>query len=1535
MPKYVEGVELTQEGMHAIFARMGHGDITSGSIYNGVPTIDTDALNRQGFMPVLTGVGPRRDSGHWIMLIKGPGNQYFLFDPLGKTSGEGYKNTLLAQLPIASTLSVIPNNPGLNMGLCGYWVASVGLKARAELNKDNPPDLETLGRTTTEEMRNELTDNGYLKITGWLRAVSDKFPAGDPQPDAKTLRETTEKDLHIEVPSPVPPVKDTAPKEVSTKPTAPQVAPKHSLDSKLLENDDDVLDTIKYVHKEYLGKPYPGPLKNPKAPEEGRLPPNEGPDRGPHGLAHTVRTMACAEVMIEEARKAQLRGETLGKAKNGQTLADVTPEELKKILIAQAFFVVGRDDERSGYDDVHKRNFYAEYHEKSEQAFRKYVEDNKLIGKIFKDQKEVDFYAAIILDKNHEWDASPAHILINQGHMVDLMRTKAPAEVALERTYNTLKYTLGSKGAEVVLKAHRDFFFVTGAVVPLVNPEAIDDPSRGGPYENPYSGEKFVIVDDKVPASKKDLPKAVNRDYKLKDNERFLTIKEYYAFPDVQQTYPGYKTRLEGSSYYFPTPFAGECEHDPAKCLGAIQKARSKLQTDAIKNGFQSSSDKERRQPNMDEIAAARIIQQIMANPDCIGNDHVSINGQELGEKFFRDLLAKCDMAVVGSLLNDTDIKNIDTLMRHEKDTEFHSTDPQAVPVKIGDAWENRIRTKGGDVTQMKHDLIFLMQNDAWYFSRVNAIAQNRDKGSNFKEVLFTALMTPLTNKSLMDTSHVPAPKKLYRGLNLPQEFTNKLINQSNAIIANTENTLFTDLSAEAFKQIKLNDFSQMSGKTCASTTKNMKLLTDIWGSNVIFEMLDPDGLLHPKQVGTHMTGSEDEFSVYLPEDVALVPTKVTLEGKTDTGEDRYIFTLVAVKSPDFIPRHESGYAVEPFMKMQKEKVTQALDAIEKDKGSYNIDEQLKNLRIEMVRQAKLPLREGIFDRLSHRLSLETSDNKISPERRDFLNQHVIPVLQECHIALRTNNMEMMQNALAKFPTDKQWSAFKSGEAVRAKAQMDVLKQQIEKKIMLQTQIIPALTECGEALDKQNVTEALQALNKLPAEKEIGKIKTIGQELRGQIAGVKQELTGNLEPLQRAVTTPVVKDAEKMRVRYETLVTDVTKRVTDFEKVKPANLENYNKAIADLNNIQQELTLLRNEKIRMHTDKDKAVDFSDIEALEKRLQETQPKLLTQLLEQTSKDVAKLVKIPEKMTFTIIKSMTSKIKEQMDILELVRNERIKQHGGSTEPLDMSDLDKLKGELQTLNQNLVDDLLEDIKDSLSNIKDIATFEEESKYIEKCLDHLTGLEQTLDGSEKAIKQKEDISTYRKALIEKQEKAYPEMVQLQYKSEGLIMQLRDLCNVHHENVAETTKARLQQLENKNSEGGLLGGLWTVTNTLGLTTDTVHVEKMQIRMKEQVLRGFKTGLNNDKQNVDQIIGFLAKKKPSELEEGLGISKENATELHGLLQQLDSKTASIDKLQENARLIDEISTKIGREPIKHDHVITMVEEENDDMRYGF
>ncbi|AMQ28433.1 SidE phosphodiesterase domain-containing protein [Legionella pneumophila] len=1494
MPKYVEGVELTQEGMHAIFARMGYGNITSGSIYNGRPTINTLALNNQGFMPVLTGVGPHRDSGHWIMLIKGPGNQYYLFDPLGKTSGEGYQNILAAQLPMGSTLSVIPNGSNLNRGLCGYWVASAGLRAQQALNQHNPPTLLNLGQTITDEMRNELDHDGYRKITGWLRAVADEFPEGDPQLDGKALRENTEKDLKIEIPTLILPGKDTSPKETPTTPTAPQVAPKYSLDSKLLENDDDVLETINYVHKEYLNKDYPGPLKNPKDPKEGRIPPDEQ-SRINHGLAHTVRTMACAEVMIEEARKAKLRGETLGKAKNGQTLADVTPEEMKKILIAQAFFVVGRDDERSGYDEFHKRNFYAEYHEKSEQAFRKYVEDNQLIGKIFKDQKEVDFYAAIILDKDHDWTATPAHILINQGHMVDLMRVKTPSEVTLERAFNALKNTVGSKGAEAVLKAHRDFFFATGAVVPLVNPEAIDDPSRGGPYENPYNGEKYVIVEGKEPKSTKDLPKPVGRNYQLKDNERFLTIKEYYAFPDVQQIYPGYKTRLEGTSYYLPTPFARECERDPAKCLGAIQKARSKLQTDAIKNGFQSSSDKARRQPNVDEIAAARIIQQILANPDCIHDDHVFLNGQKLEEKFFRDLLAKCEMAVVGSLLNDTDIGNIDTLMRHERDTEFHATDSDAVPKKIGEYWVNdqNKNNKSNNITQKKHDLIFLMQNDKWYFSRVNAIAQNRDKGSTFKEVLITTLMTPLTSKALVDTSSAPAPKRLFRGLNLSEEFTNKLINQTNAIIANTENTLFTDLSAETFKQIKLNDLSQMSSRTNASTTTNIELCRTIWDSNVIFEMLDPDGLLHPKQVGRHGAGTESEFSVYLPEDVALVPVKVTLDsGKTQNGENRYIFTFVAVKSPDFIPRHESGYAVEPFLRMQTAKLAEIKSSIEKTQVAPDLNR--------------------IIDLQSDLDAVKFTD--LSPGYKGFIKNTVGPVLENCLKGFMESDAVALSKVLAAFPPDGQWSAFNFEEARQAKRQMDALKQMVANKVVLD-----ALTQCQDALEKQNIAGALDALKNIPSEKEIG---TIRRELREQIQSTRQEL----ESLQRAVVTPVVTDEKKVRERYDALIENTSKKITELETGKLPNLDAVKKGISNLSNLKQEVTVLRNEKIRMHVGTDK-VDFSDIEKLEQQIQVMDTKLADAYLLEVTKQISALENEKPKNQ-TELKTKIAAFLDRTADIEAFRNDRVKKHGSSTDPLDLSDLDKLSGNLQRINQSLVSSLINTIRVSISQME-AKTFHMQEKEIQQNFELLAKLEKTLDKSKTAEKLREEIPKLNDLLVAKQ-KTYPQMVQLQLKSEVFITQLREVCQANYDDLDKTRNERLRELDRLDKEAGIgrmVGNLlWGITNKVGLTTD----ERLDIRTKQQSLARFRTELFNDKIDTDQLISNLARKRPTELQEGLGISPDNAMDLYMVLTNLESKTTSPEKLEERMKAIDDISTKIGREP---EHLkFVMVEEDESNKK---
>ncbi len=1500
MPKYVEGVELTQEGMHAIFARMGYGDITSGSIYNGVPTIDTAALNRQGFMPVLTGVGPHRDSGHWIMLIKGPGNQYYLFDPLGKTSGEGYQNILAAQLPMGSTLSVIPNDSGLNMGLCGYWVASAGLRAHQALNQPIPPTLLNLGQTITDEMRNELDHDGYRKITGWLRAVADEFPHGDEQFDAKALRENTEKDLKIEIPTLVLPGKDTSPKETPVKPTAPQDKSVPVWNGFSLYTDDTVKAAAQYAYDNYLGKPYTGPVESAPANFGGRM-----VYRQHHGLSHTLRTMAYAELIVEEARKAKLRGETLGKFKDGRTIADVTPEELKKIMIAQAFFVAGRDDEASDAKN------YQKYHEQSRDAFLKYVKDNEstLIPDVFKDQEDVNFYARVIEDKSHDWDSTPAHVLINQGHMVDLVRVKQPPESFLQRYFSSMQRWIGTQATEAVFGIQRQFFHATYEVV------AGFDSDNKEPHLVVSGLGRYVIGEDGQPireAPKKgqkegDL-KFFSQTYKLKENERFMRVDEFLKLPEVQSNFPGAGKHLHGGmpgmnemDYWnrLNSLNRARCENDVDFCLKQLQTAHDKAKIDPIKQAFQSSKEKGRRQPNVDEIAAARIIQQILANPDCIHDDHVLINGQKLEQQFFRDLLAKCEMAVVGSLLNDTDIGNIDTLMRHEKDTEFHSTNPEAVPVKIGEYWVNdqNQHNRSNNITQKKHDLIFLMQNDAWYFSRVNAIAQNRDKGSTFKEVLITTLMTPLTSKALVDTSHAPAPKRLFRGLNLTEEFTKGLIDQANTMIANTTERLFTDHSIEAFKQIKLNDLSKISSRTNASTTPDIKLVTETWDSNVIFEMLDPDGLLHPKQVGRHGEGTESEFSVYLPEDVALVPVKVTLDsGKTQNGENRYIFTFVAVKSPDFMPRHESGYAVEPFLRMQTAKLAEIKSSIEKTQVAPDLNR--------------------IIDLQSDLDAVKFTD--LSPGYKGFIKNTVGPVLENCLKGFMESDAVALSKVLAAFPPDGQWSAFNFEEARQAKRQMDALKQMVANKVVLD-----ALTQCQDALEKQNIAGALDALKNIPSEKEIG---TIRRELREQIQSTRQEL----ESLQRAVVTPVVTDEKKVRERYDALIENTSKKITELETGKLPNLDAVKKGISNLSNLKQEVTVLRNEKIRMHVGTDK-VDFSDIEKLEQQIQVMDTKLADAYLLEVTKQISALENEKPKNQ-TELKTKIAAFLDRTADIEAFRNDRVKKHGSSTDPLDLSDLDKLSGNLQRINQSLVSSLINTIRVSISQME-AKTFHMQEKEIQQNFELLAKLEKTLDKSKTAEKLREEIPKLNDLLVAKQ-KTYPQMVQLQLKSEVFITQLREVCQANYDDLDKTRNERLRELDRLDKEAGIgrmVGNLlWGITNKVGLTTD----ERLDIRTKQQSLARFRTELFNDKIDTDQLISNLARKRPTELQEGLGISPDNAMDLYMVLTNLESKTTSPEKLEERMKAIDDISTKIGREP-EHLKFVMVEEDESNKKTIGF
>ncbi|KTC91866.1 SidE phosphodiesterase domain-containing protein [Legionella cincinnatiensis] len=1480
MPEYVKGVELTQDGMRAIFERMGR-NITSGIIYNGNPDIRIDVLDQQGFMPILTAVSPTQESGHWIMLIKGQDNQYYLFDPLGDASGKGYKNILAKKLPQDATLSVIPNGTGLNMGLCGYWIASAGVRAHTALTGNTPPTLENLGQTITQEMQNELAGNGYGEITGWLRAVANEFPAGQGQSNATALRQATTR-------------KTTTLKETSIQSSVPSVVSESTLVSDLLENDDDVRSIVDYVHKEYLRHDYPGPLVDPQNPNGGRIKPNEGRDRGTHGLAHTVRTMACAEVMVEEARKAKFRGEKLGAAKNGQTLADVTPEELKKILIAQAFFVVGRDDERSGYDPKYKRNFYEEYHQKSEQAFRKCVEEKKLIGKIFKDQKEVDHYAAIIRDKPHNWDGTPAHVLIHQGHMVDLMRVKAPQEVVVERAYYTLKNSVGSRGAEVVLKTHREFFLATGAVVPQFNPEAKEDPSRGGPYENPYSGDKYVIKESQVPNSNN--IQRVDSNYQLKENERFVTIKEYYAIPEIQKSFPGCKTYLEPSPYIFPTDFAKTCEQNPKSCLDAIQHARSKVVMGVIKDSLQSDPERVNRLSNRDEIAAARIIQQIMANPDAIQDDHVLLNGQYLAESFFRELLTKCDMSIVGSLLNDTDINNIDQLMQHEKDTEFHPTDLNEPAKKLGDTWEKIIRKKNSrDKNQIKHDLVNLMQNNDWYSTRVNTIAQNKDENSTFKEVLIASLLIPLTNKALVDTKNQePSPQILFRGLNIPEEFQHKLIQQANSIIANNENYLFTALSSHAFTQIKLDDFHKIACKTKDSEP--------IFDSNTLFEISDPDKLLSAKQLGTHKSDSRDEL-FDLPENVALVPTKVTFDGKTATGTERYIVSFVAVKNPDFVPSHEIGFAAAPIFKMQHAKMMEAINAVETE-VPVDLEEKILSLQLKMVFQSKLPIRGGFLDRILHYFSGK-DDQKISLERKIFFNEKVIPKLRECHNALRLNNMEMLQRALTNFPSDKEWSDFKSDAAKAAKMEIDHLRPLIEKKIALQRQLSP-LMNCQEALEKQQVAEALKTLESIPSEKNMRDIPSITKNLREKIQQTKQEVIENLEPLQRTLITPMITNSERAKVHYETRISSMEQRIAALDAAKLDNVTRIKKELFYFNSLQEEVKVLRHKRAQMHTEAGK-IDFTEVEKLEDQLRTIHNKLYDAYVGEVAEEINSLEEKKPK-NLTSVKEMISGFNERMTEVEQLRQEKTRKHGASKDPLELSDVDALKDRLQRINQFLTKALISNIRVSLNQLE-VKTFDTQTKEAQHNLQLLYKLAKTLDDSDTAKKHKAEIVKLNEFFVEKQ-KAYPAMVQLQFKSEALIIQLRELCEVHQNNLAQSRKTKTKELtENR----WILQGL---TDLVGLTTD----ERPTLTKKGELLDKFKEDLNNDKYDIQELINILATRSADELEEAIGISTEGAVKLHALLKSLSHSTTFVTEIEERAKLIDIVLVELSKASIQPDEL---------------
>ena len=1408
----IDGVDLTKAGMKSILTRMGHPDITLGSINNGVVDVDIDALNKQGFMPILAGLGSTQNSGHWMMLIKGENDEYYLYDPLGEESAKKYFNKLEDHLHVRYNLSIIPTQPDSSMGLCGYWVASAGLRACKALNPETGvPDLKAVGKTINKNMQDELADDGYQKIAGWLHSVAHGFPGdptSDPQPDATSLRHKLEKDK----PAPIPPAKD--------KPKAKT----QSWAGFSMYTDPVVKQAIKHANDKHLGTPYkPGNMEATPATVGGIT-----VYRQTHGLAHTMRTMAYSGVIIEEALKAKQRGENIGTFTDGRTLADVTPNDLRKTLIAQAFFVAGREGEES--DTVN----YEKYHKLSRKAFLDYIEENKatLVPDVFKDQKEIDYFADIVEDKKSSdgktlWGASPEHMLVNQAHMVDLVRVKQPPESFLAFYYSVLKPWVGAKGAEAVFAIQREFFHAT-----YENVTGFDSASKE-PHLVVSGLGRYLVVNDqpvrdpvKNGQTKGDLT-FHSQTHKLKDGERFMRVDEYLA--EMGDKFPGFGKTLEGGYPGFSeyqnmmrvsSRERGLCETDVDYCSAQLEKAHKQAKLTPIKKAIQAPTDLKRREPNGDEFAAAHILRQILENPEVIKEDHVLINDTRLEEPFFRELLAKCDMAIVGSLLNKQDMANIDKLMLHEKDTPYRSTGTPVSTKNIGTMWQSEYRKN--NTVSVAQALVEMMQDGAWYYTRLNAIAQGRDSGSTFKEVLLTALLIPATAKGIADTQphhESKPPKRLYRGMYLPDELVEKAFSQSESIISNSAMGLFTDPSADIYRQVQLNNFNHMLANTCLSTSVELGA-GEMFG-NFVADIEDPDGLLLSKRVGIHAVGSEAEYSVYLPDDVALIPVEVI---RASEGQPN-IIRLVAMKSPDFLPSFENGFAAKPIIDTQQRKLAEIINSVNNvPESKSTIDGKLADLKSKVLAQSKLPVRE-FWDKLSHRMSL-TDDGKISKDRKEFFDNKVFPALQEAQIALRADRLDMLEAALAKFPSDKQWGAFKSEEANKVKAEMDVIKHQIQNKVLVESRINPSLDKCKEQLEKFNVSGALEALQGLPQNKDWPKnAKAVA--LKSEFDNAKNLLINNLTPVKETKVQAVISEPEKMKNRYGPLLALATKNLSELEKsTPPKNMDEYKKAAAEVQTMHEELQLIRTEKNRLHTDPQTPVDLTDVQALEVKL------------------------------------------------------------------------------QTVKQNLFDHILGYSKTNLVRMSNSQSFPANEARVEHCIELLSKLEKTIEDSPKKVEQQTKL-TELKTLFADQQKIYPQLVQLQFKSDELIMELRALCDSQNQKLAAEKAAQ----QSSGLTGYITGALYAIDGTF-LRRDLY----LQAKLKEQEFAGFRKALTDDNENTPELIHLLANKSVAKLQQGLGISEEAAEQLKEVLTQLDSPITTEAQIKDQAQLIDKAIVKIN-EPV--------------------
>ncbi len=243
--------------------------------------------------------------------------------------------------------------------------------------------------------------------------------------------------------------------------------------------DPEVLKVAEYVYQERLSKPYTevGPEweYNHKTPYATRATgtghnlqrfitiDDQKLHRPIHGLAHTMRTLFYSQLMYEAAK----RQPHPHRCADGRTIADLSVQDLKKLNIAQLFFVAGRESEAS-YGDAYHR-----YHLYGAKQFEEYA--RKHLTHLFS-EKEIVLYSRCIEDRiGDRFDETAEGYLIHLSHMIDLMRCKSPVEVFIGHSRGvsgivpTLIQLFGREDGLDIMHYARSLFAATGEAVPYIS----------------------------------------------------------------------------------------------------------------------------------------------------------------------------------------------------------------------------------------------------------------------------------------------------------------------------------------------------------------------------------------------------------------------------------------------------------------------------------------------------------------------------------------------------------------------------------------------------------------------------------------------------------------------------------------------------------------------------------------------------------------------------------------------------------------------------------------------------------------------------------------------------------------------------------------------------------------------------------------------------------------------------------------------------------------------------------------------------------